>query len=213
MLAQQPFERRDVAGDDRRRPQLRRPRPESRAGERLDVLRERRPARETRAPARSRTARRPARSVESPSRARQLRSRELRRPDPRWASISGLVAAAARHRAEARRALRSIAAPRRRMAAGSPDLHDFTRSLASFLYCSRFGRDGRGSASCGLGYIRISFHDAPGVRTVRLKEGSCRSERGGWARPFPRTGCAPRALPVYDNPRSPDGSSRQGVGG
>src|SRR5688572_30656168 len=79
------------------------------------------------------------------------------------------------------------------MAAGSPDLHDFTRSLANFLYCSTLGRDGRGSASCGLGYMRISFHNAPGVRTVRLKEGSCGSSSCGWARPFPRTGCAHRA--------------------
>src|SRR5215203_766898 len=81
------------------------------------------------------------------------------------------------------------------MAAGSPDLHDFTRSLANFLYCSTLGRDGRGSASCGLGYMRISFHNAPGVRTIRLKEGSYRSNRCGWARPFPQTGCAPRADP------------------
>src|SRR5258705_8153325 len=47
-----------------------------------------------------------------------------------------------------------------RIAAGSPDLHDLSRSLASFLYCSRFGRDVRGNASCGFGYIRISFHCA-----------------------------------------------------
>src|SRR5687768_5285722 len=46
------------------------------------------------------------------------------------------------------------------MAVESSDLQALTRSLASFLYWSTFGRPGRGSACCGFGYMRISFHYA-----------------------------------------------------
>src|SRR6202035_544055 len=75
----------------------------------------------------------------------------------------------------------------------SPGLESLTKSFARFLYCSRLGRGGRGSASD----IRISFHGMPGVRTnqaerrfvaIRLFE--------RWARPFPRTGCALRARSI-----------------
>src|SRR5919201_577556 len=48
-----------------------------------------------------------------------------------------------------------------RRALGSPELQILTRSVARFLYCSRLGRGGSGSASD----IRISFHGMPGVRT------------------------------------------------
>src|SRR5215469_64786 len=44
------------------------------------------------------------------------------------------------------------------MASGSGDVAARSSSFASCLYCSRSGRAGRGSAACGLGNIRISFH-------------------------------------------------------
>src|SRR5215472_9633341 len=80
------------------------------------------------------------------------------------------------------------------MAAGSPDLLARSSSFASFLYCSALGRGGRGRAACGLGNIRISFHACLESAQVRLKEGSyLQLCFDGWALPFPRTGCAPRA--------------------
>src|SRR5262245_58741743 len=51
-----------------------------------------------------------------------------------------------------------------RMALASIDLLARSSSFASFLYCSRLGRAGRGRAACGLGNIRISFHHMPEVR-------------------------------------------------
>ncbi len=80
-------------------------------------------------------------------------------------------------------------------AAESPARQAFSRSLASFLYCSRLGRAGSGRASCGLGNIRISFQGVPGVRTDQAERRSVPSifALSGWALPFPRTGCAPRA--------------------
>ena len=81
------------------------------------------------------------------------------------------------------------------MARGAPEVHALTRSLASLRYCSRLGRAGSGRASCGLGNTRSSFQCTPGVRTGRAERRfaivRCCS---GWARPFPRTGCAPHAL-------------------
>ena len=49
-----------------------------------------------------------------------------------------------------RRALDPLECPVR-IAAASPARQALTRSFASFLDCSRLGRGGRGSASCGLG--------------------------------------------------------------
>src|SRR5215469_9156878 len=49
------------------------------------------------------------------------------------------------------------------------DLQAFSRLLASFLYCSRLGRAGRGNASCGLGNIRSSSHYPPRVRTCEAE--------------------------------------------
>src|SRR5262249_53347681 len=69
---------------------------------------------------------------------------------------SGVIACPCRRaRVSAQRAAHSRIAP------GSTDLQAYCRSLASFLYCSRLGRGGKGRASD----IRISFHHVPGVRT------------------------------------------------
>src|SRR6266550_3173475 len=57
------------------------------------------------------------------------------------------------------------------MADGSPDLQALTRSFARFRYCSRLGCAGSGRASCGLGYMGISFRGAPGVRRVQAERG------------------------------------------
>src|SRR4029434_911882 len=43
----------------------------------------------------------------------------------------------------------------------------------------------------------------PGVRPIRLKEASYVWNTGGWARPFPRTGCAPAREAQYSP--APDG--------
>src|SRR5216684_689693 len=67
-----------------------------------------------------------------------------------------------------------------RTASGSVDLVARTSSFASFLYCSRLGRGGRGRASCGLGNMRISFHRMPGVRTNQAERRSVPSVVSQW---------------------------------
>src|SRR5215469_17977691 len=49
------------------------------------------------------------------------------------------------------------------------DVQAFSRLLASFLYCSRLDRAGRGNASCGLGNIRSSSHYPPRFRTCEAE--------------------------------------------
>src|SRR5205814_1641486 len=79
------------------------------------------------------------------------------------------------------------------MALESPDLQTLANAFASFLYRSRFGRGGRGRASCGLG-VRISFHGMPGVRPIQAERRFVPSVYvEGGHRPF-RELEAPRAL-------------------
>src|SRR5438093_2369365 len=82
-------------------------------------------------------------------------------------------------------------------ARASPAFTALTSSFACFLYWSRFGRSGSSRAG-----IRISFHDAPGVRPKSgKKEGSWPSRRLGGHGPF-RGLEAPRALPSILNDES-----------
>ena len=50
------------------------------------------------------------------------------------------------------------------MAPGSPDRHAAARSFACFSYCSRLAREGSGTTSCGLGYMRIVARASPVFR-------------------------------------------------
>src|SRR6185503_1303284 len=86
-----------------------------------------------------------------------------------------------------------------RIAPASQDLQARLKSFASFLYCSRLGRGGRGSASD----IRISFQYVPGVRVNQAERRfvALRLVVSGWALPFPRTGCAPFARKLFTMPR------------
>ncbi len=135
--------------------------------------------------------------------ARRHRSRRL--PDARSLFQRSSIRCAARFKPSrmssvisvfCNRASRSIrSAAQARTAPGLPDLHACWRSLASFLYWLRFGRGARGRASD----IRISFHRMPGVRTSQAERRFVWVlASDGWARPFPRTGCAPRAESIID---------------
>ena len=79
-------------------------------------------------------------------------------------------------------------------------------SFVTFLYCSRLGRGGSGSASD----IRISFHGMPGVRTNQAERrfvafswspwvGTALS--ADWTRPQ-RQGLFSRELPAAESPKT-----------